>query len=118
MTDFINTIPRELLPEDQVAARETLTELWKRCATEYTDTEYARRTHFSHKTYQAGCRGPLCVTASRQAARRNSGSAPREDLVWLEPIIEFFFAELNRLHDLSTEAMRAAIIQGVALEAS
>jgi hypothetical protein len=47
-----------------------LTELAHQIQTELADTCYRRRTHGHHKTYEAGCRGPLCSLANSQRAHR------------------------------------------------
>lgn len=48
---------------------------------ELADPRFSRRTHYHRKTYDAGCRGPLCTTAhsERQHARyvARTGAQPR-----------------------------------------
>jgi hypothetical protein len=48
---------------------------------ELSDPRYKNRTHYHRKTYDAGCRGPLCTTAhsERQHARyvARTGALPR-----------------------------------------
>jgi hypothetical protein len=68
---------------------------------ELADPRFKRRTHFHRKTYDAGCRGPLCTQATseyhlrrRPLARQNSAGARRAELA---PVIRQIAVERGLL---------------------
>lgn len=63
----------ELPPELGITDPEILTELpriWREVCTEILDQDFKTRSHLNRKTYEVGCRGPLCTKANRDFADR------------------------------------------------
>lgn len=67
-----------------------LSDLWHKLIVELLDTEYAGRTHGSRRTYDAGCKGPLCSKGVREHARRRNSTGPNVRYKFVDPILEFW----------------------------
>lgn len=65
-----------------------LTDLWHQLIVELLDTEFITRTHQNRRTYDAGCKGPLCSKATREHSRRRSSGQPNERYVYIDSILE------------------------------
>lgn len=80
------------LPErfiDHGMTEQELGELWHALIVELLDNEYTNRTH-NKRTYDAGCRGPLCRKATREAGRRRHKTAIHEKYLFVDPILDFW----------------------------
>jgi len=78
-------VPMSLI--DHGLTERELSELWNGLIMELLDEEYSNRTH-NKRTYDAGCRGPLCRKAVREAARRRNRNAVAEKYLFIDPILE------------------------------
>jgi len=65
-----------------------LAELWHSLCVELLDEEFSRRTHGSPRTYDAGCRGPMCTKGMRLRARRRTTGGANERYTYIDPILD------------------------------
>lgn len=97
------------LPEtlvDHGMTEEELGDLWYELIVELIDQEYISRTH-NKRTYDAGCRGPLCRKATREAGRRRNRTTVHEKYLFVDPILDFW-------HPIAVERIarvRARLVQ-------
>lgn len=88
------TIPYDLLCNDELMKSVDLESVWRDVCEELTDPPYRNRSHHNPKTYNVGCRGPLCRKAIRDYMRRdrvNSSTQSRYALV--NPLLMFYMKE-------------------------
>lgn len=70
---------------------EELAELWHKLIVELLNEEFVNRTHQNRRTYDAGCKGPLCSKAVREhARRRNRTNSPNERYKFIDPILDYW----------------------------
>lgn len=62
--------------------------LWHLIITELLDEEFAGRTHGNRKTYDSGCKGPICRKAARDHGRRRNQSEPTDEFKRLDLLIQ------------------------------
>lgn len=62
--------------------------VWNEIIKELLDEEYLGRTHGNRRTYDVGCKGPICRKAARDHARRRNQSEPTPDMKQLDLLIE------------------------------
>lgn len=82
-------IPQDLI--DHGLDDDELQELWRELIVELLDEEYANRTHGSSRTYDAGCRGPMCKKSVRERSRRRNQVNASERYKYVELIIEYWY---------------------------
>lgn len=73
-----------------------LEEVWLEVMEELTEYKYRNRTHHNPKTYNVGCRGPLCRKALRDYSGRH-GAKPWPQHRVLNPVLIFFMGEAKKL---------------------
>lgn len=96
-------LPKELAGHSMTL--DELAELWQKIIVELMDTEYMGRTHGNRRTYDAGCKGPICGKAVREHGRRRTQTAPNERYKYLDPIIAFYWTVAVERIDVAREAM-------------
>lgn len=75
---------------DHGMTEEELGELWYDLVVELSEEKYTNRTHNS-RTYDAGCRGPLCRKSTREnARRRNQSKTVLEKYLFVDPILDYW----------------------------
>lgn len=82
------------LPEqfiDHGMSEQELGELWHLLIVELLDEEYMNRSHHNRRTYDAGCKGPLCRKATREASRRRNKTAVHEKYLYVDPILDYWW---------------------------
>ena len=79
-------------PEEMLGTLEDfeVAELWTCLIQELMDEAYAGRTHNNRRTYDAGCRGPLCLMATRHHARRRQGTGPSDRYKYVDMLLQFW----------------------------
>lgn len=86
---MLPTLPVKLDEHD--LENDELCLLWKSLIFEIMDADYQSRTHGNRRTYDAGCRGPMCGKSVREHGRRRSPDAKSAArYVWIDQIIEFW----------------------------
>jgi len=65
-----------------------LAELWHKMIAELLNAEYSGRTHENRRTYNAGCKGPLCTKAAREHTRRRMDGAPSLKYAYIDRILD------------------------------
>jgi hypothetical protein len=65
--------------------------IWEECVLEFYNPDMDTRAHYNARTYQHGCRGPLCTAANRAATRRRHGHEATGEFKIIDPIIERFY---------------------------
>lgn len=80
--------PTEELIDHGMTPQE-LGDLWVGLVEEILDPEYSNRTH-NKRTYDAGCRGPLCRKAAREAGRRRQRSGVSETYMFVDRLIDYW----------------------------
>lgn len=78
-------IPADLI--DHGMTEQELGDLWYELVSELLDQNFMSRTH-NKRTYDAGCRGPLCRKATREAGRRRYKNAIAEKYLFLDPLLD------------------------------
>lgn len=81
-------LPEEL--KGHSFTQEELRILWQKLVHELLDADYNGRTHHNRRTYDAGCKGPLCGKAMREHGRRRTSTAPNEKYKYLDPILDYW----------------------------
>lgn len=99
-------LPDELDGHDMTDSE--LAELWHKLIVELLDTDYIGRTHHNRRTYDAGCKGPLCGKAVREHGRRRQQvQAPSQRYFWIDQIIAYWHPiAVKRISDA-----QAAVLQ-------
>lgn len=86
---------------------EELAELWHALIVELLNTELSGRTHHNRRTYDAGCRGPLCSKSTREYARRRNATAPNEKYRYIDPILDYWYpVAMQRIHNARESILR------------
>lgn len=67
--------------------------VWIEIAREYNSGLYGNRTHGNERTYNEGCRGPVCRLGAREANRARKNQVATGRYVWLDKVI----AEYDRV---------------------
>ena len=80
-------LPEQLMPGIDTDIE--LDELWNAICAEICDIRFLTRTH-NKRTYDQGCRGPLCGMGMRIHGRRRSATGISEKYAELDPIIQYF----------------------------
>lgn len=104
--------PLEVMDDLQLMS--FLNALWMACAKEWTTMDGWR--HGNARTYNEGCRGPLCKHAAREASREKNSSEPRGKYVWLDPIIAHYRHRLFVLERDNTEKLRLMYLTNTRIE--
>ena len=99
----------ELPPELGITDPEILTELpelWREVCEELLVPMWRRRSHLHRKTYESGCRGPLCRKANRDFVYRTSEEEfiPRNKARRFDTVLMFFMVEAQ--HRIEEEEAR------------
>lgn len=108
-------IPAHLVPpllsrEEVENFRKELISMWVECVEEYFDESYAKRTHHNARTYQHGCRGPLCTAANRAQTRSRHGHVATGKFAILDPIIEHFFDTIQHEEQRSQSGLMESLL--------
>lgn len=80
-------VPEEIAGDHWMTDGE-LAELWHDLVVELLNPEFSNRTHNNRRTYDAGCKGPLCRKALREYARRRSTSSVNEKYRYVDLILD------------------------------
>lgn len=100
-------LPLALCGSDLTTAE--LAELWQKIVVELMNSDYVGRTHGNRRTYDAGCKGPICGKAVREHGRRRTQTAPNERYKYLDPIIDFYWKIAVERIEAAREAMLAEL---------
>lgn len=97
----------ELPPELGVTDPEILTELpriWREVCTEILDQKFKTRSHLNRKTYEVGCRGPLCTKANRDHFYRLSTAEhiTKHKARRFDTVLLFFMVEAGRMFSMDS----------------
>lgn len=66
-------------------------ELWNKVILELLNADWTGRTHHNRRTYDAGCKGPLCAKAQREHSRRRSQTTtPSEKYRFMDAALDYF----------------------------
>ena len=84
-------VPHFETDDELIEWRKDTQQLWADCVQEYFNPTYTSRTHFNHKTHQAGCRGPFCMAAMRAMGRKSQGSEPSEKFIYIDRLVQYFW---------------------------
>lgn len=82
----VPTLPEDLI--DHGMTDDELADLWHKLVVELLNSQYSGRTHHNRRTYDAGCRGPLCCKSVREYGRRRSQTSPNEKYKYIDPILD------------------------------
>jgi len=100
----VPSLPESLI--DHGMTEVELADLWHDLIVELLDNEYVTRTH-NKRTYDAGCRGPLCRKAVREAGRRRFQNTVHEKYLFVDPILEYWSPiALERINRLRTKLVQ------------
>jgi hypothetical protein len=107
----MRTLPTTLYPphgefDTAHAMLDFLDNLWFECAQEWNDPRFLTRTHGNHKTYQAGCKGPICAMGMREVSRQRTNAEPRKPFVWLDPIINEYLEIMKEQEEIALKQVR------------
>lgn len=92
---------------DHGLGNDELAELWQKLVVELLDTRFSGRTHCNRRTYDAGCRGPLCGKAVREHGRRRNQTTPNEKYRYIDAILEYW----RPIAVARIEAAQAAVLR-------
>jgi len=94
----VPALPEELA--DHWMSDDELADLWHRLCVELLDLKYANRTHHNRRTYDAGCKGPLCGKATREHARRRTKTNANEKYEFVDKILDYWYPiAVKRIQD-------------------
>lgn len=83
-------LPLEML---DYAPEVELDEMWKALLTELINPAWSGRTHYNRKTYDAGCKGPMCRKAAREYSRRRNSTIGTREQLKRDAILDYWFPE-------------------------
>lgn len=86
-----------------------ISQLWTDLIHELMDDTYAGRVHGNRRTYDAGCKGPLCTKAVRDHARRRQNTGISEKYRYIDPLLEFWAPIARARIRLAIESARLSI---------
>jgi hypothetical protein len=103
-------VPEDLF--DHGFSDKELGDLWHQLIVELLDATFVSRTHENRRTYDAGCRGPLCSKAAREHSRRRFSSPASPKYVYIDAILMDWKiiaeARIARAQQLLLEALTAS----------
>jgi hypothetical protein len=67
--------------------------VWQAVCRELVDPDYKNRSHHNPKTYNVGCRGPLCRKAIRDYAGRRGNTSTKSRYALVNPLLMFYMQE-------------------------
>lgn len=75
---------KPVLEEDEIQ------DLWNKMIQELLNADWNGRTHHNRRTYDAGCKGPLCAKAQREHGRRRMSVSPSERYRFIDSVLDFW----------------------------
>lgn len=88
-----------------------IAQLWTDLIQELMDERYAGRVHGNRRTYDSGCKGPLCTKAVRDHARRRQNTGMSERYRYIDPLLEFWSPIAKARLQTALDAVRVLLVQ-------